>query len=206
MFYLAKMFTEDLLAGEKYGRLRKCISISILDFKIDNNAEYHRIYRMRDEKGNEFSDLFEVHILELCKKLDGEGQMDDWICLINAETEEEVDMIKTNNPGVLTEKREIKLMNLGKGLRAMYEAHMKEVRDRNARDEYVWDEGRAEGEVEKLISIVRKMSAKNMPAKAIAEMLEEEEELITEICSQLFYHPDWEAGRIYQELKGNFKE
>lgn len=206
LFYLAKMFTEDLLAGEKYGKLRKCVSISILDFKIDNNAKYHRIYRLRDKEGNEFSDMFEIHILELCKKLDGQGQMDDWIRLINAETEEEVDMIKTDNPGVLTAIREIKLMNLGKGLRAMYEVHMKEIRDRNARDEYVWDEGRAEGEGEKLISIVRKMSVKNMSVKAIAEMLEEKEELIIKICSLLSHHPDWETGRIYQELKENFDE
>ena len=210
LFYLAKMFTEDLLAGEKYGKLRKCISISILDFKVDNSAEYHRIYRLRDKAGNEFSEMFEVHILELCKKLDGEGPMDDWIRLINAETEEEIDMIKTDNPGILTAIREIKLMNFGKGFRAMYEAHMKEVRDRNARDEYVWDEGnaagRTEGEVEKLISIVRKMSVKNMSAKVIAEMLGEEEALVTEICSLHYRYPDWETDRIYRELKEKYNK
>ena len=195
------MFTEDLLAGEKYGKLKKCISISLLDFKLDDSPEYHRIYRLRDDKGNAFSDMFEVHVIELCKELRGGSPMDDWIRLMNAGTEEEVDMIRTDNPGVLAAIREVKLMNLGKGLRALYEAHMKEVRDRNARDEYVWDEGKAAGERKKLISIVRKMSARNMSAKAIADTLEEDAELVGEIYEQFRLHPDWEDNRIYQELK-----
>ena len=137
--------------------------------------------------------------------------MDDWIRLMNAETEEEVDMIRTENQGVLAAIREIKIMNLGKGLRALYEAHMKEVRDRNARDEYVWDEGMAKGKAEgetagqrkKLISIVRKISARNMSPKAIADMLEEDRVLVEKICDQLRDHPDWEDDRIYKELKEN---
>lgn len=36
-------------------------------------------------------------------------------------------------------------MNLGRNLRYMYEAHMKKVRDRKAQDDYVRDEGIAEG-------------------------------------------------------------
>ena len=139
--------------------------------------------------------------------------MDDWIRLMNAETEEEVDMIRTENPGVLAAIREIKIMNLGKGLRALYEAHMKEVRDRNARDEYVWEEGIAKGKAEgkaegestgqrkKLINIVRKMSFRNMSPKAISDMLEEDGALVAEICSLLRLHPDWGDDKIEKELK-----
>lgn len=205
LFYLAKVFTEDLLAGEKYGKLKKCISISLLDFEIDDSPEYHRIYRLRDDDGKVFSDMFELHVIELCKELKGGDRMDDWIRLMNAETEEEMDMIKTSNPGVLAAIREVKIMNLGKGLRALYEAHMKEVRDRNARDEYVWDKGKAEGEntgqQKKLISIVRKMSARNMSPEDIADMLEEDGAMVARICSLIRLHPDWEDDRIGMELK-----
>ena len=112
-------------------------------------------------------------------------------------------MIRTENPGVLAAIREVKVMNLGKGRRALYEAHMKEIRDRNARDEYVWDEGKAEGEQKKLVSIVRKMSAKDMSPKAIEDMLEEDGALVAEICRLLRLHPDWEDDRICEELKAN---
>ena len=34
LFYLAKMYDEDLRSGQDYSRLKKCISIGILDFKL----------------------------------------------------------------------------------------------------------------------------------------------------------------------------
>ena len=61
---------------------------------------------------------------------------------------------KTQNPGVLAAIREVKVMGLGKNLRLLYEAHMKEIRDRNARDEYVYDEGWAGGKADSLICIL----------------------------------------------------
>ncbi len=40
----------------------------------------------------------------------------------------ELNMLQTKNPGVLEAISEVRKMNLGKGLRALYEAHLKEVR------------------------------------------------------------------------------
>lgn len=208
LFYLAKMFTEDLVVGEKYTKLKKCISISILDFNIDNSPEYHRVYKLRDKKGNDFSDLFEVHIIELRKKLEGSGRMDDWIRLFNAKTEEEIDMIRTDNPGILEAIREVKTMGLGRTLRALYEMRMKEIRDRNARDDYVRDEGIAigeargmrRGELAKLVSLVRKKAAKNVSAEEIASILEEDIVLVTNIYNTIQVHPKWNDEKISREL------
>ena len=86
LFYLCKMFTEALLFGEKYEKLKRCISVSILDFNLNHSPEYHRIYRLRDKEGNELTDLLEVHILELQKKLKGGERMDDWIRMFNVKT------------------------------------------------------------------------------------------------------------------------
>ena len=86
LFYLSKTFTEDLMIGENYTKLKRCISVSILDFNLGNDPEYHRIYRLRDRDGNEFTDLLEVHIIELQKKLNGNERMDDWIRVFNAKT------------------------------------------------------------------------------------------------------------------------
>lgn len=135
------MFTEDLLTGERYHKLKKCICINILDFNLNESSLYHKKYKLRNEKGEEFSDMFEIHVIELKKKLSGDRPVDDWIRLLNAETEAELDMIKTENPGILAAVREVKVMSLRKNIRAVYEAHMKEIRDRNARDDYVRAEG-----------------------------------------------------------------
>lgn len=147
LFYLAKLFTEGLLRGEHYERLKRCICISILDFNLDDRPEYHKVYRFRDEAGYEFSDMLEIHVIELGKTVSGVGRMDEWIRLFNAQTEEELDMLRTNtkNPGIIEAIREVRTMRLGKTFRLLHDAHMKQIRDRNARDDYVRKEGRAEG-------------------------------------------------------------
>ena len=57
-------------------------------------------------------------------------------------------MIQTNNPGLLEAIHEVKTMSLSKRMRLRYEAHLKEIRDRNAREDYVREEGREEGRQE----------------------------------------------------------
>ena len=147
LFYLAKLFTEGLLSGQKYEKLKRCICISILGFNLDDRPEYHRVYRLRDETGHEFSDMLEIHVIELNKPLSGTGQMDEWIRLFNAETEEDLDMLKahTKNIGILEAIKEVEIMSLGKRLRLIREARLKEIRDRNAREDYVRKEGLALG-------------------------------------------------------------
>lgn len=74
--------------------------------------------------------------------------MDEWIQLFNAQTEEELDMLqaKTKNPEIVEAIREVRVMRLGKTIKILYDAHKKQIRDRNARDDYVRMEGRTEDE------------------------------------------------------------
>lgn len=152
LFYLAKLFTEGLLSGQEYEKLKRCISISVLDFNLDERPEYHKVYRLRDETGHEFSDLLEIHIIELNKPLSGMRRIDDWIRLFNTQTEEELNMLEAaaKNEGIIEAIKEVRNMGLWKSMRAIHEARLKEIRDRNARDSYVRKEGieqgRGEGE------------------------------------------------------------
>ena len=147
LFYWAKMFTEGLLSGQKYKKLKRCICISILGFDLDNRPEYHKVYRLRDETGHEFSDMMEIQVIELNKTLNGTNRMDEWIRLFNAKTEEDLDMLEasTKNIGILEAVKEVRIMSLRKTLRLMHEARLKEIRDRDAREDYVRNEGRSEG-------------------------------------------------------------
>ena len=150
LFYLSKTFSEDLLTGENYSKLKKCICISILGFNLDQGPEYHKVYRLRDEAGHEYSDMLEIHVIELNKPLTDNERIDDWIRLFNVKTEEELNMLqnRTKNPGILEAISEVRAMNLVKTLRVLHDAHMKEIRDRNARDDYVRNEGLVQGRAE----------------------------------------------------------
>lgn len=61
-------------------------------------------------------------------------------------------MIHTANAGINMAIGEVKKMSMSKRMRARYEAHLKEVRDRNAREEYVkqqgYDQGKDDGRAE----------------------------------------------------------
>ena len=148
LFYLSKLYTEDLQSGQDYSHLRKCVGISILDFNLSNRKKYHTVYYLMDEEGNKLSDMLEVHVLELNKKLTGQGEVDDWIRFFNIRTEEDLKMIKTKNLGILKAIGELERLSMSNPLRLRYEAYLKRVRDDRAWRIYVWKEARAEGKAE----------------------------------------------------------
>lgn len=70
-------------------------------------------------------------------------------------------MIRTRNPGILKAIRELKRMSMSNPVRLWNEAHLKEVRDRRAREAYVRDEGKAEGLTEgeqRLSELIRRLT------------------------------------------------
>lgn len=113
----------------------------------------HSVYRLRDASGAELTGLWEVHVIELGKELKGDGP-DNWVRLFHAESEEELEMLAAKNKGLAEAAEVMKRMSLRKALRYRYEAHLKAVRDRYGEDEYVRDQGRAEGKVEDVLQLL----------------------------------------------------
>ena len=60
-----------------------------------------------------------------------------------------------------------KMVSLFKCIRLRYEVHMKYVRDKRAREDYVREEGLREGRQESLIQVAQRMLAKGMPMEDI---------------------------------------
>ena len=145
LFCLAKLYTEDMKSGEDYALLKKCVSISILDFNLTSRKEYHHVYCLRDGQGYVFSDVLEIHILELKKKLKENGPVEEWLRFFRADCEEDLEMIRTKNPGILEAIREVREMSLSRRLRIRYEAHLKQIRDEKAWKAYERAEARKEG-------------------------------------------------------------
>ncbi len=184
LYYLSRMYSDDLKIGEHYERLKRCVSISILDFNVSDRPQCHNVYRLRDADGHEFSDLFEIHTIEL-RKDPGDSTLADWVRLFNAESEEDMDMIGTGNAGVMEAIKEIKIMNLGKRLRWNYEMNKKAIRDRNARDDFVRDEGIEIGANQKLHDQVKAKLAKGKSIEQMADELEETPEKIREVVAEI---------------------
>ena len=205
LFYLAKMYTEELIKGEDYSRLKRCVGISLLDFNLSDRPKYHTVYRLRDEEGNEFTDALEIHVLELSKPLTGKEKADEWIQFFNVETEEDLRMIKakTKNPGILEAIRELRRLSLDSPIKWRYDAYLKRKRDEKAREAYVWEEGEARGENYKLVSMVCRKLRKGKEPERIAEELEEEVELIQRICQAAKeFGPEYEEEKVFNAYMG----
>ena len=69
LFYLGKMYTDQLKAGESYEKLKKCIHVGILNFIHfpDDDRCYRKIIFCDKDTGEEYTDLLEIHVLELKK-------------------------------------------------------------------------------------------------------------------------------------------
>ncbi len=151
VFYLAKMFTADLRRGEDYEKAKRCVVITILDFELEDcvSTDYHNIYMLRDQNGNLYTDVLELHTIDLKKKPHKEQPcpLDEWHCLFNAETEEDLDMIKsgTKNLGIIEAIKELKEIILTDRLRYEHEMRLKAKRDRRAEDKFVYVQGQKDG-------------------------------------------------------------
>ena len=73
------------------------------------------------------------------------SRMDDWIRLFNAETEEDLQMIKTKNAGVQKAKYVIQEMSMTESLRDAVECYRKKKMDRKSEEAYVCDQGKEAG-------------------------------------------------------------
>ncbi len=144
LFYLSKMYAEGAHAGEDYSPLKKCIVICVLGFKWDAGPGYHKVYYLKDQEGQLYSDQFEVHVIELDKELTGD-RLDDWIRLFRVENMGDLKMMQSANPGVMEAAKEVMAMNMGKRIKALYEEHMRIKKDRLYLRNAAIQEGRQEG-------------------------------------------------------------
>ena len=98
LYYLSKLYSGQLKSGEVYGSLNQCISINIINFNLFDCEEYHSSFSMREDSRNEqLTDKFTAHYFELKKigkNFDKNNKQELWLRLINAETEDELDMLQ----------------------------------------------------------------------------------------------------------------
>ena len=148
------------------------IVITEEDLIADSPLYHHRFTFYDPDAGVEFSDIIEIHTVELRKlPINADGTtLYDWAKFINAETEEELDMIAQRNPQV--GKAVVKLRELSADERArdLFERREKGRRDAEAFADDARNEGRAEGRAEEQAEIVNNAIKMGMNIDAIAQL------------------------------------
>ena len=139
-FYEAKLVTEQIGSGDDYDVIKKVISIIITDEGlIPGSPRYHHRFTFYDpEAGVEFSDIIELHTLELRKLPKGTDgtELYDWAKFIDAETEEELTMLAERNPQIGRAVVKLRELSADERARDLYERREKARRDMAAREKW----------------------------------------------------------------------
>lgn len=150
LYYLGKMYVDQIKEGEEYSVLQKCIHVGLLDFILFEEDEefYSRFHLWEDTRRRMYIDKLEIHVLEL-PKLAGrkypETELLKWARFFNAEKKEEFEMTAETNPYINRAYERLTKISADEEKRWEYEAREKAIRDHNWMMKCSREEGLKEG-------------------------------------------------------------
>jgi predicted transposase/invertase (TIGR01784 family) len=157
IFYNSKLITEQMGTGDQYDKIQKAITIVITgeNFIPDSDRYFHRFTFADIDAGVEFTDLKEIYTIELGKLpavTDGTARY-DWAKFIDAETEEELEMVAQRNPQIKRAAVKLRELSADERARDMFERREKGRRDFDAFVRGAEQKGRVEGRVEERVIV-----------------------------------------------------
>lgn len=181
VFYWSKMYTDELKRGQEYEDLKQTITINILNFNLFTECKepYSSFKLLETTRHEVLTDKCSILFFELTKvnnKVDSNDRKKLWLQLINAETEEELDML--NQTGVPEIQKAVVIlheMSLDEEVQEMARLREKWILDENsalgnARRAGV-KEGLEKGKKEGLDEAAQKMRDSGMSEEQIREIL-----------------------------------
>ncbi len=153
LYYWAKMFSGELKRSEPYAELKQTISINILNFNLFDCKEPYSTFKLLETNRQELlTDKCAIVFFELKKinrNIDKADRKKLWLQLLNAETEEDLDMIK--EAGVDEINKAIVIMHEmseDEKIQEMARLREKWIRDEVSNREFYRKQGKAEGRAE----------------------------------------------------------
>ena len=189
VYYVSKMYTEQIKEGEDYNKLQKCIQVGILCFPLfEDDKCYRRIALCDTESGEEYTDLIEMHVLELSKlppEQQNETELMKWMRFFGGTCEEDFKKMAEKDEYIGEAYEALKNMSEDEIKRMEYEARQKAIRDYNSYMHSAERRGIKIGREELLKQQVKKKLAKGQSVDIIAEDLVEDIEVIRKIVDEL---------------------
>ena len=137
LFYVSKIYTGQIQKGDDYDKLQKCIHVSILDFIHfpQDQRCYRKITLCDVETGEQYTDLMELHVLEL-KKLPPEDQNEDgvirWMRFLGGKSRKEFEDMAEKDEYIKEAYEDLKKLSLDEQKRLEYEVRQRAIRDHNS--------------------------------------------------------------------------
>ena len=150
LFYWAKLYSDDLDSGEDYSALSQTICVNIINFNLFDCENYHSHFMLKEKERDEvMTDKLAIHFFELKKvgKYKRNKRMEDWLTLINAETEGDLMALQQNTSIPEIQKTIVILREMSADEKIREEARRREKRlhDEATALNHARKEGIAEG-------------------------------------------------------------
>ena len=199
LYYWAKIYTANLESGEEYEKLRKTISIIIVNENIEQFREIKKActkWRITEEKYKNIilTDHFQLVIIELSKaikeyKEHKEDGMLQWMMFLDNPEDVEVKKIMESNEEIKEAKNELDRISQDETLRRMLLKEKIRRMDMKQMKKDAIEEGFKEGKMhgikegkkEGIIEIAKRMLEKGIPIETIIEITQLTEKEINEI-------------------------
>ena len=173
LYYLSKMYEEQLNEKEDYSKLARTVCINILNFKYLKTDNFHTGYRFKEiESNEELTDIMEVHFIEIPKLKDSSDEKDmlvAWTEFLKDPESEKVRGLELSIEEIRQAKDELIRMNNDSTQRELYDMRANSLRDKISELNAVErkgiekglkkgrEEGREEGKKEEKIAIAKNL-------------------------------------------------
>ena len=151
IFYLSKMYTEQVKEGDKYKNLKPCIHVSILNFNLfhEDRTCFREIAFCDLTTKQKYTDLLEIYVLEL-KKLPQEQKEEPliikWMRFLAAESREDFEKMAGEDNYINEAYEVLQKLSADERKRLEYEARQKAIRDYDSQMSSSREEGIRIGE------------------------------------------------------------
>ena len=134
LYYLSKMYEEQLTEGEDYSKLCRTICINILNFKYLKTESFHTGYRLKEiETNEELTDIIEMHFIEIPKLKDNTDEKDmlvAWTEFLKNPESEKVRSLELTVEEIRHAKDKLIKMSNDSVQREIYEMRAKILKDK----------------------------------------------------------------------------
>ena len=178
LYYLSKMYEEQLNEKEDYSKLARTVCINILNFKYLKTDNFHTGYRFKEiESNEELTDVMEVHFIEIPKLQDSSDEKDmlvAWTEFLKDPESEKVRGLELSVEEIRQAKDELIRMSNDSTQRELYDMRANSLRDKiselNAAERKGIEKGKEEGRKEEKIKIARNMKLSGLDTDTIANI------------------------------------
>ncbi len=188
LYYWSRIYTSQLVKGDKYTKLNKVIGIIIIDYPLEKTKEIKQLstkWKIREVttgKEIELTDVLELYIIELPKvreiiKKEPKNKLAQWVMFLNNPNEREVTRIMEENEEIKEAMGELEEISKDEQLRRIAELKEKAIRDEQ---NGLWH-AREDGIKEGIEQVAKRMIKLNIPMEDIINATELTKQQILEI-------------------------